>query len=189
MKYSFILLILAFILLFLVFKSIDYLAKEDYISLEPFTSGSSHNVDLPLTTTSTCNNFCSPTGRCALTGGQCFADTDCQGCSKQPSSSMSNTVDVIGNNDAGKLTVGVTPTYSPLTSGYGTAERIITKDLYGKPAVANFGFNTWRKSYNEEDRMFNKRYKPNQLRYMPNYPTSYSITGVFSGDGPLPSNY
>ena len=42
---------------------------------------------------------------------------------------------------------------------------------------------------NEEQELFNKRYKPNQLQFMPNYPQMYSITGEFTGDGPLPSNY
>ena len=87
------------------------------------------------------------------------------------------------------MTSEVTPTYSPLTSGFGTRERVITKDLYAKPAQANFGFDTWSQSFNEEQELFNKRYKPNQQQFMPNYPPMYSITGEFIGDGPLPSNY
>jgi hypothetical protein len=61
--------------------------------------------------------------------------------------------------------------------------------MYGKPAQANFGYDTWGKTFNEGQELFNKRYKPNQLQYMPNYPPMYSITGEFIGDGPLPSNY
>jgi hypothetical protein len=185
----------ALILLLIIFNMINYLVKDNYI-VECFTNGplqqdfkNSNTVNLPLNTTYTCQNFCGPTARCAITGQQCLSDTDCPGC--QPySPQLSKTKDCIpGNNDAGKLTSGVTPTYSPLTSGYGTRERIITKDLYSKPSQANFGYNTWRQSFNEEQELFNKRYKPNQLQFMPNYPQMYSITGEFTGDGPLPSNY
>jgi hypothetical protein len=185
----------ALILLLIIFNMINYLVKDKYI-VECFTNGpvqedskTSHTVNLPLNTTYTCQNFCGPTARCAITGQQCLSDTDCPGC--QPySPPLPKTKDCIpGNNDAGKLTSGVTPTYSPLTSGYGTRERVITKDLYSKPSQANFGYNTWRQSFNEEQELFNKRYKPNQLQFMPNYPQMYSITGEFTGDGPLPSNY
>ena len=185
----------ALILLLIIFNMINYLVKDNYI-VECFTNGplqqdskTSNTVNLPLNTTYSCQNFCGPTARCAITGQQCLSDTDCPGC--QPySPPLPKTKDCIpGNNDAGKLTSGVTPTYSPLTSGYGTRERIITKDLYSKPSQANFGYNTWRQSFNEEKELFNKRYKPNQLQFMPNYPQMYSITGEFTGDGPLPSNY
>lgn len=185
----------ALILLFIIFNMINYLVKDKYI-VECFTNGpvqedskTSHTVNLPLNTTYSCQNFCGPTARCAITGQQCLSDIDCPGC--QPySPPLPKTKDCIpGNNDAGKLTSSVTPTYSPLTSGYGTRERVITKDLYSKPSQANFGYNTWRQSFNEEQELFNKRYKPNQLQFMPNYPEMYSITGEFTGDGPLPSNY
>jgi hypothetical protein len=192
-------IVIVFILLYLVFKTIDYLSAEGYV-LECFTDGTvqessktSHTVDLPLNNTYSCQNFCSPSSRCAITGQQCFADIDCPGC--QPSSPSSNNSKdnsqgcVPGANDAGKLTVGVTPQYSSLTSGYGTQKAIITDKLYGKPLKANFGVDTWRSSFDESEYLFNKRYKPNQLQYMPNYPSMYSVTGEFLGDGPLPSNY
>ena len=195
MKFNIFLPLITLILLFIVFYMIDYLVKENYI-IECFTGGpvqessqTSHTVDLPLNTKYSCQNFCGPTARCAITGQQCFTDIDCPGC--QPySPPLSKTKDCIpGNNDAGKLTVGVTPTYSPLTTGYGTREKIITKDMYARPSQPNFGVNTWQQSFNEGQELFNKRYKPNQLEYMPSYPPMYSITGEFIGDGPLPSNY
>lgn len=191
-------LVIVFILLYLVFKMIDYLSAEGYI-VECFTGGpaeesskTSHTVDLPLTTTYSCQNFCSPTSRCAITGQQCFTDIDCPGC--QPSTPFSKDSDKVkgcvpGANDAGKLTVGVTPQYSTLTSGYGTQKAVITDTLYGKPVHPNFGVDTWRSSFDAGQDLFNRRYKPNQLQYMPNYPPMYSITGEFLGDGPLPSNY
>ena len=175
---------------------INYLVKENYI-IECFTQGpvqegsnTSHTVDLPLTTKSSCQNFCGPNARCAVTGQQCFTDIDCPGCKSYSLKNTSKTPDCIpGNNDAGKLTVGVTPSYSPLTSGYGTKERRITKDLYSKAPQANFGVDTWSGSFKESQGLFDRRYKPNQLQFMPNYPEMYSLTGEFSSDGPLPSNY
>jgi hypothetical protein len=186
-------MITSFILLYLVFKMINYLSAEGYIT-ECFTnqesSKTSHTVDLPLTNTYSCQNFCGPTSRCAITGQQCFADIDCPGCKPYTPFSKNDDQECIpGNNDAGKLTVGVTPQYSPLTSGYGTQKAIITDNMYGKPSHPNFGVNTWRSSFNEGQELFNKRYKPDQLPYMPKYPPMYSITGEFLGDGPLPSNY
>jgi len=189
--------IITFILLYIIFNMIDYLAAEKYI-IECFTNGpirestgpeTSHTVNLPLNTTYSCKNFCGPTARCAITGQQCFADIDCPGC--QPySPPLSKTPDCIpGNDDAGKLTVGVTPTYSPLTTGYGTQEKIITDDMYAQPPQPNFGVDTWGESFNESQALFNKRYKPNNLQFMPNYPPSYTLTGEFITDGPLPSNY
>jgi hypothetical protein len=188
MKFNVVLPIIALILLYIVFIMINYLVKERYV-IECFNSQTSHTVDLPLNSTYSCKNFCGPNSRCAISGQQCFTDIDCPGC--QPlSPPLPKTKDIIpGNNDAGKLTSGVTPTYSPLTSGYGTRERIVTKDLYAKPSQANFGVDTWGNSFNEGQKLFNKRYKPNQLVNMPNYPQMYSITGEFIGDGPLPSNY
>ena len=175
---------------------IDYLAYNNYI-VECFTDGpvqegpkTSHTVNLPLNTTYSCKNFCGPTARCSITGQQCFADIDCPGCQPySPPLPRNNIKNVIGDNDAGKLTLGVTPQYSPLTSGYGTHERIITDDMYGQPAQANFGVDVWGESFNQTQALFNKRYKPNQLQYMPNYPQQYSLTGEFVSDGPLPSNY
>jgi len=182
----------ALILLFIVFKMIHYLAAEKYI-VECFDSNkndkTSHTVNLPLTTSYSCQNFCGPNSRCAITGQQCFTDIDCPGC--QPySPPLPKTKDCIpGASNAGKLTVGVSPTYSPLTTGYGTREKIITDDMYAQPPQANFGVDTWGKSFNEGQKLFNRRYKPDQLQFMPNYPSMYSITGEFIGDGPLPSNY
>ena len=183
--------LVAIILLYIIFQTIHYLVKENYI-VECFTQRDNitHTVDLPLTTKTSCKNFCGPNARCSITGQQCFTDIDCPGCQPySPPLSKSQSECIPGNNDAGKLTVGVTPSYSPLTSGYGTRERIITKDMYAKPSEANFGVDTWSDSFNQSKNLFDRRYKPNRLQFMPNYPEMYSITGMFSGDGPLPSNY
>jgi hypothetical protein len=173
---------------------IDYLAAEKYI-LEYFNTigtvsdNTSHSVDLPLTTRYSCQNFCGPTARCSITGQQCFTDIDCPGCQPYSPPLPKAKECIPAANDAGKLTVGVTPTYSPLTTGYGTKEKIITDDMYAQPPQPNFGVDTWGESFNEGQQLFNRRYKSNQLEFMPNYPPMYSLTGEFVSDGPLPSNY
>jgi hypothetical protein len=188
---------IAFILLYIVFKMIDYLALEQYI-MECFSNGpiqessgpqTSHTVNLPLNTTYSCKNFCGPTARCAITGQQCFTDIDCPGCQPYSPPLTDNSRCIPGDNDAGKLTFGVTPQYSSLTSGYGTQEKVITHDMYAKPSQGNFGVDEWGESFNQDQTLYNKRYKPNNLEYMPNYPSQYSLTGEFIGDGPLPANY
>lgn len=190
------LILVCFILLVSIFNLIDYLVTNKYI-IECMTSGSnestSHTVNLPLTTTYSCKNFCGPTARCAITGQQCFTDIDCPGCqprsSSSPTSNVTNVdVSVPGNDDAGKLTLGVTPQYSSLTSGYGTRETVITNNMNSKPAMPSFGVNTWLTEFKEEEKLFNTRYKPYGVQYMPNYPQRYSLTGEFMDDGPLASN-
>ena len=178
-------------LLFYIFQWVNFLSVNKYI-IECFESGpsseaTSHSVDLPLTTQYSCKNFCGPTARCSITGQQCTADIDCPGC--QPySPPLPKTANIPGDNDAGKLTIGMTPQYSSLTSGYGTRERIVTNNLYAKPAEADFGVNTWVDQYEQEKGLFDTRYKPNQLPYMPDYPKRYSLTGQFIEDGPFASN-
>lgn len=203
------LVIISFILFVTIFKLIDYLTNEKYIveatlprapafrrsvecfenniTQEQYDGSTSHTVDLPLTTTYSCKNFCGPTARCSITGQQCFADIDCPGC--QPNVSFKKATGCVpGDNDAGKLTLGVTPQYSPLTSGYGTQETIITSNMYSKPSHPNFGVNIWSEDFNEENKLFEKRYKPSGLQYMPNYPKRYSLSGEFIEDGPFASN-
>jgi hypothetical protein len=196
-KYNTILLALfCIILLFAIFEWVDFLFINKYV-IECFTSGpvaeeyggaTSHSVDLPLTTKYSCQNFCGPAARCSMTGQQCTADIDCPGC--QPYSPPLPKVGGIipGDNAAGKLSVGVTPQYSPLTSGYGTHESIVTNNIYAKPAEPNFGVNTWFGQFQKEEQIFDKRYKPPGLEYMPDYPERYSLTGQFIEDGPFASN-
>jgi hypothetical protein len=191
------LLVISFILFILIFKWIDYLSSNDYVyqfKQESFTNqeytqqASTHSVDLPLTTSYSCKNFCGPTARCSITGQQCFVDIDCPGCQPYSTENKKTTECVPGDNDAGKLTLGVTPQYSPLTSGYGTKEKLITSNIYEKPDMANFGVDIWKQNFNEENKLFDKRYKPSGIQYMPNYPKRYSLTGEFIEDGPYPSN-
>ena len=177
---------------------IDYLTANDYIKEcftnniieEKYDGSTSHSVDLPLTNIYSCKNFCGPTARCAITGQQCFTDIDCPGCQPPNKGKKgSSGKNVPGDNDAGKLTVGMTPTYSPLTSGYGTQEKRVNPDWDARAPQANFGVDTWGESFNQGQMLFNRRYKSPQLQFMPNYPPRYTDTGLFVTDGPLPSNY
>ena len=195
--------LISFLLLICIFKWINYLVVNNYVklsSIEGFdtntqairdtgASDTSHNVDVPLTTTTSCKNMCGPPNRCSITGQQCFSDIDCPGCEPQvPPLSSSNGENIIGDNDAGKLTVGVTPNYSPLTTGFGTQSRIYTSDKFSKPSMPNFGVNTWSSKFNKGRKLFDDRYKPSGLKNIPSYSDRYSLTGEFIDDGPLPSN-
>lgn len=188
--------IIALILIVFLFYWIDYLVKNKYIieCFEQFgqqdrgQSDTNHSVDLPLTTTTSCRNFCGPTARCSITGQQCTADIDCPGC--QPNvPPLKPTNDCIpGQNDAGKLTGGVTPTFSTLTTDIGTQARLYTDNKFKKPAQANFGVNTWRSKFDKSEQMFKNRYVCNSYPYLSQYDRRYSDTGMFLQDGPLASN-
>jgi len=186
------------VLIAVLFKWIDYLTTNDFI-IEQFSNNfgnvsgnTNHRVDLPLTTTYSCNNFCGPTSVCSITGQQCLSDVDCSGCNPESDpisyNYTSSSTSILGDNDAGKLTFGSTSPYSPLTSGYGTKQRVITSNMYSKPITPNFGTNNWSVAFKETDSLFNKRYKPGKLKFMPNYPERYSLTGDFILDGPFASN-
>lgn len=151
-------------------------------------SKTSHTVSLPLNTTTSCKNLCSPTGRCAITGQQCLADIDCPGCQPNEPTSSNSSECIPGYDDAGKLTVGTTPTYSTLTTDIGTRATTFARKKFSKPVSPNFGENIWMAKFKEENNMFKQRYTPTGLQYMPSYPERYSLTGDFVENGPLPSN-
>jgi hypothetical protein len=194
--YNIFLAFFCIVLLFFVFQWIQFLSINKYI-VECFTPGpiaedingsTSHSVDLPLTTKYSCKNFCGPTSRCSITGQQCTADIDCPGCQPYVPPLPKANENVPGNDDAGKLTAGMTPQYSPLTTGYGTREKVITNNLYSRPVQPNFGVNTWFPQFQESKQLFDERYKPPQKFPMPNYEKRYTLTGQFIDDGPFASN-
>jgi len=188
--------ILTLILFIGIFYWIDVLSNNGYIVYkikEGFgnvigeNKDTTRTVDLPINTTYTCQNFCGPTARCSKTGEQCMADIDCPGCMPYvPGIKNEITPDVPGDNDAGKMTTGVTPTYSPLTSTYQSFERV--GDDNEKPAQANFGVDTWTSKFDMGTKFYNQRYKPQGLQFMPKYPDRYTTTGEFKTDGPLAAN-
>ena len=198
--YMLFLAVIIFILLFVIFKWINYLSLNRYI-VECFqqlnqTNQTTHTVDMPLTTTTSCSNFCGPKSTCAKTGQQCFSDVDCPGC--QPLSKNynyyitqpnQNENTIVGDNAAGKLTFGQTPQYSGLTSDMGTKALPFLDKEFSKTLTPTFGVNTWRSMFDAQQKMFNKRYKPPfKLANMPTYPPRYSVTGDFIENGPLASN-
>lgn len=196
--FTIIIAIISFILLFIIFKSVRHLEVKKYIvecfynsnnktimeqTMDKYLNKStSYSVDLPITTKYSCQNWCGPQARCAISGQQCLADIDCHGC-HQPDSPKKKVKDCIPGNDE------IRTQYLFLISEYGMKEKNITKDMYARPPQANFGIDTWGKSFNQGQILFNKRYKTEQLQYMPNYTPIYSITGEFIENEPLPSNY
>lgn len=190
---SFFLLFISCVLFIIIYKWSHFLAINKYIvecfSDMPEGIKTSHTVNLPLTTTYSCKNFCGPSARCSITGQQCLADIDCTGCQPYSPPLPKNDVCISGDDDAGKLTLGITPQYSSLTVGYGTKAAIITDNLFSKPSQANFGVDTWTASSKQVENLYNKRYKPpSNLTYMPSYTPRYSLTGEFIEEGPLASN-
>ena len=199
--------ILSLILLVVILKWIHYLTINDYVYLsglkENFesinynsevmssdVSGNTASVDLPLTTNYTCNNFCGPPNRCAMTGQQCFADTDCPGCEPYVPPLKKVKGCVPGDNDAGRLVYNQNPQYSSLTTDMGTQAALYTRDKFRKPPQPNIGVNTWTAKFKQSEQLFEQRYQPKQgqYAYMPNYPSRYSLSGEFVEDGPLASN-
>jgi hypothetical protein len=193
-QYIVFLSIISLILFIFIYELINYLVANKFIvecfttNIMPENKDTSHTVNLPLTTTYSCKNFCSPTARCAITGQQCFTDIDCPGCQPYVPPLSKSKGCIPGDNDAGKLTMSQTPQYSTLTTDIGTRAKLITNKKFSQPAMANFGVNTWRSSYDDSDKLFNERYQPHNLQFMPNYDKRYSLTGEFIDDGPLPSN-
>ena len=187
------LLFISCLLFIIIYKWTHFLAVNKFI-VECFSDmqkeiKTSHTVSLPLTTTYSCQNFCGPASRCSITGQQCLADIDCSGCQPYSPPLPKNDVCISGDDDAGKLTLGITPQYSSLTVGYGTKATIITDNLFSKPSQANFGVDTWTASSKQVENLYNKRYKPpSNLTYMPSYTPRYSLTGEFIEEGPLASN-
>jgi hypothetical protein len=199
-KYKWTLMVTCLILMALIFQWIDYLVNNDYITeglRDMGTSDTSHNVNMPLTTTYSCSNMCGPAARCYKTGHQCTSDIDCPGCQPYvPPLNSSSSDNVPGNNDAGKLTFGATPRYSELTDDIGTQARLITTDKFSKPLSPDLGVNTWIKDFKNENNQFSDKFKPDfengnkpdHSEYMPQYPPRYSLSGEFIEIGPPAAN-
>ena len=186
--------VISFILLVIIYNWSNYLSKKNYIEYSPLltegfnNSGYTHTVNLPINSTYSCKNKCGPHARCSITGEQCLADIDCPGC--QPySPPLKRTKNVPGDDDAGIMTFGVTPTYSVLTTDIGTKSAlVINNNKYNKTPMLSNGVNTWRNKFNRTKALFDSKFAPPQLQYMPVYNKQYSVTGEFIDNGPLPSN-
>jgi hypothetical protein len=161
--------------------------------MEAMTSSAySHTVDLPLTTTTSCQNFCAPsTARCSISGTQCFSDIDCDGCQPQDPSLLRTYKEIPGNNDAGKLSFSQTPQYSYLTTNPLVRNSTEIKKWDEPPPYPEWGDIGYQPNMREAQKLFENRYKPtpDSLINLPEYETRRTLTGEFITDGPLPSNY
>lgn len=188
---------LSIVLLLFIFNWGDYLINNSYIyTIEPFLSqdiktsyAASPNVNLPINTSYSCKNFCGTSSRCVKTGEQCLYDSDCPGCQPKVNSKNVLNKNIPGENDAGNLTTQQYPTFSKLTTDIGTQAKIFRNYNIKKGAPQpSYGMNIWRSKFDIEKKLFDERYKPNNLINMPNYPYRYTLSGEFLTNGPLASN-
>jgi len=181
--------------LFFIFLLVNIQWVESFQNYNPYTPLTNHNVDMPINTYYSCTNTCGPNSQCSITREQCTSDIDCYGCrpiiQKQNNAMISE--DIIGENDAGKLTYNQNPRYSVLTTDIGT-----NASLYGnkneKVPKPYLGIDKWTKSanyglQNQRDE-FSYKYSINPVKYKftPHYPKRESVTGLFMDAGPLASN-
>lgn len=148
----------------------------------------SHTVNLPLTDTTSCGNFCGPQSQCVKTREQCTSDIDCKGCIEG----------FKGYDGAGKL--GQSLTYSPLTTGYDNHSADFAEiDINAEIKKPYKGVDMWEDSFNRGIYLYNKKResydKYNQIKYLvsleernPNYPLKVSMTGTFYETTPPASN-
>ena len=226
------LVIISFILFVTIFKWIDYLTNENYIveatlprapafrpSVECFTTdvtqekydgSTSHTVDLPLTTSYSCKNFCGPKSQCAITREQCTSDIDCQGCNPGPKPEEPCTTEAVPPYDNGGKLGQQGLQYSPLTTGYNNHNADFA-ELYpgakdAELTVPYQGLDLWTKSFNEGLKLYNKSResadeysegisnaiplasKGKMPFYEAKYPMTVSATGQFYQTTPPASN-
>ena len=187
------------ILFWIVIIGLIIIGNMYYRKSEPFTNSqinqqvkAGSNVDyvnMPLNTTYGCKNICGPQNTCAITGEQCSYDLECQGCRPVPKPTHQKVHSLRGQNDAGKLTEGVTPTYSTLTTDIGTQAAFFSYEGI-KPPQYFQGVNKWRKAFNLGQELYDKRYAPSSINqpFMPQYPERLTLSGQFKDNGPLAAN-
>jgi hypothetical protein len=210
------LLIMCILLSIIIFIWIKYLTIHKYVS-ECFTNNesvnTSHSVDLPLTTSTSCQNFCGPQAQCAITRDQCSADIDCPGC-QPPNKEMPKYMiaEVEPYDDGGKLTQNQGLHYSSLTTGYDKHDIDFAEASPGSKNVIlqqpYQGEDRWMKSFNEGLNLYNKKRtshdnynegrfqggmqqgisKIDTSKFIPTYPTTVSATGLFYETTPPAAN-
>uniref|UniRef100_A0A6C0KW18 Uncharacterized protein n=1 Tax=viral metagenome TaxID=1070528 RepID=A0A6C0KW18_9ZZZZ len=195
-KYILIWAFIALVLFIWVFNWIQkegrYIIKESFIGYQYNDTGTpntNHTVDLPINNTLDCQNMCSPLARCYKTGQQCSSDIDCPGCNPHdPNEEYKPQYlkDYVGYNDAGKLSY-YTPQFSTLTTDIGTRAKLIG-DKLAPPPQYDIGVNIWRDTFDEGQKLFDKRYYSGSLPYTPVYPKRMSLSGEFVENGPLAEN-
>lgn len=197
--------IFLFIILFLSLMSSSYSLKniltegfDPNVLLDYDTNKSTyrHSVNLPINTKYSCKNFCGPKGQCLISREQCTSDIDCQGCQPNippPPAYLTETdKDIVPYNDAGKLIYNQNPQYSMLTTDIGTNAAIVDKDA--KVPKPYLGVDVWTQSFDEGTRLFDDKMAwkfsaaPEEYRYIPTYPKTETVTGLFEDIGPTASN-
>lgn len=154
----------------------------------------SHSVDLPINTRYSCKNFCGPKAQCLITREQCTSDIDCEGCQPNipPPPAYLTETDILPYNDAGRLIYNQNPQYSALTTDIGTNAAIIDKDA--KVPKPYLGVDVWTKSFDVGTRLFDDKMAwkfsaaPEEYRYIPTYPKTETVTGLFQDIGPTAAN-
>jgi hypothetical protein len=179
-----------------IHNNANYIIKktklESFINLINEDNGdpnTNHSVDLPINNTLDCSNMCGPLSRCYKTGEQCTSDIDCFGCnSRDPNQEYKPTYnkEYRGNNEAGKLSY-YAPQYSELTTDIGTKAKLIN-DKNTPPPQYFQGLNTWRETFDEGQKLFDKRYYSGSFPLTPQYPERKTLSGQFKDDGPLAAN-
>jgi hypothetical protein len=179
MNYNFYdkLIILLLLLLFLF----------NYFALKEGFDNYSHSVDLPINTKYSCNNFCGPPATCSITGEQCTSDADCYGCKPILKTYNKKKINIMGYNDAGKLTDNQTPNFSVLTTDIGTQTYNFPDKINSPPPSYVHGVNTWRNIYDKGQMLYNKKYTP-QTIINPEYNLRPSLSGEFIDNGPYAAN-
>jgi hypothetical protein len=152
-----------------------------------------HTVNLPINTTTSCENMCGPNATCSKTGEQCTSDIDCTGCQPPIPPEKMLTQEVPGYNDSGKLTNGIVPNFSVLTTDIGTKAGVYMQDTrYAKVPEYKVGYNTWRKVFDDGTLIFNQKYRPEpselEKAHAPQYQERQTLSGQFTDVGPLPAN-
>jgi hypothetical protein len=160
------------------------------------TPETSHSVDV-INERYTCANFCGPKAQCAITREQCSTDVDCQGCQPpitEPPKYLTTT-EVKPLNDAGKLTWNQTPQYSELTTDIGTfASYVKPGSLDAELTLPYQGYDAWGKPFNyglklaDEKLAYEFSPQPEKFRFIPEYPVTKTVTGMFYDTGPTASN-
>jgi len=156
---------------------------------ENFSNDYSHTVNLPINTTYSCKNMCGPQARCSITGEQCTSDIDCFGCKAVKNEKKVITTDVLGVNEAGKLTFNNTPTYSTLTTDIGTRANLYNENNLNPPKYFQ-GVDQWTNTFDIGNKLYDKRYNPGIeiLPFLPKYPERVTLSGEFIDNGALASN-
>jgi hypothetical protein len=198
------------LLLYLIFFIFLFCFYASCFTKEYFTINNNYtnSIDLPINTTFNCSNFCGPKARCAITGEQCLTDLDCYGCKNTQNNDENNNdennidennIDENNTkftpkpyNSSGVLTYNMNPQYSKLTSDIGTRSFIYNSDINTpKPYL---GFDKWTQSFNYglelADDKLTLQYMaaPEQYRFLPTYPVTETVTGLFFDNGPTASN-